>query len=213
MDEESGQDNEENVDELSEILKNTGAFEGIFKEPTDLLREMYESYEKKSYTATLEDGKRILEAIEVPIQEFQKIGMAVSISAASRWASTLGEVGVETEPIDELISQAKEHFNRKDFKEADMMMQRVREMIPKFEQDQKQIADMRVSSAREMIQDVDSIGADVGKAQRALERAENFLEDEDFAQVARLTEEAKEEAEAARKQRIQTTSDALLLTT
>jgi tetratricopeptide (TPR) repeat protein len=212
MDEESGKENEENVDELSEILKNTGAFEGIFKEPMELLKEMYESFEKKSFTETIEDGKRILEAIETPVHEFQRIGMAVSISAASQWATALGEVGVETDQIDELINQAREHFTKQDFKEADQMMQRVREMIPKFEQDQKQIAQMRVSSAKEAIEEVEAIGADMEKAQRALEQAENFLEVENFAQVAHLTEEAKEEAENARKQRIQTTSDALLIT-
>jgi tetratricopeptide (TPR) repeat protein len=212
MDEESGQENKENVDELSEILKDTGAFETIFKEPTALLKEMYESFEKKSYTSALEDGKKILEIIDAPMQEFQKIGMAVSISAASQWASTLDEVGVKTDQIEELISQAKEYFDKKDFKEADHMIQQVREMIPKFEADQKQIANMRVTSAREMIDEVEAIGANVGKAKRALEQAENFLEVENFSQVAILTDEAKEEAEDARKQRIQTTSDALLLT-
>ncbi len=125
MDEESGQENEENLDELSEILKNTGAFEGIFKEPMDLLKEMYESLEKKSFTETIEDGKKVIEALETPVHEFQKIGMAVSISAASQWASALGELGVETEPIDELISQAKEYFTKMDFKEADQKMQMV----------------------------------------------------------------------------------------
>ncbi len=212
MDEESKKENKENVDELSEILKNTGAFEGIFKEPMDLLKEMYESFENKSFTETIEDGKRVLEALETPMHEFQRIGMAVSISAASQWASALGEVGVETEQIDELISQAKEHFTKKDFKEADQMMHKVREMVPKFEQDQKQIAKMRVTSAKEVMAEVEAIGADVEKAQRALEQAENFLEVENFSQVARLTQEAKEEAEAARKQRIQNISDALLLT-
>jgi hypothetical protein len=212
MDEETESNKIENGDEISKLTENTEAFETIFKEPTTFLKEMFDSLENKSYTNTLQDGKRILEIMDAPMQEYMKMGMAISISAASQWASTLGEVGVNTEQIEELITQAKDQFAENQFKEADETIDRVRELIPRLEEEQKDVAMEAVSQAEQVLEENRGIGASMTSAERALEQAKNLMEVGNYPQVARLTKEAKEEAEAAKRQRIQTTSDALLLT-
>jgi putative cell wall-binding protein len=212
MEEETEQNIIENVDEISKLTKNTEALETIFKEPTTLLKEMQDSLEKRSYTNTLEDGKKVLEIMNEPMHEFMKMGMAISISAASRWASTLGEVGVDISQVEELIAQARQQFTADDFKEADETIGKVRELIPRLEDEEKTMANETLTQAEQLIQETRDIGASVTSAERALNQAKNLMEVGNYPQVARLTQEAKEEAEAAKRQRIQTTSDALLIT-
>lgn len=212
MEDETEQDEIENVDEISKLTQNAEVLETIFKEPTTLLREMQDSLEKRSYTNTLEDGKKVLEIMNEPMNEFMKMGMAISISAASRWASTLGEVGVDISQVEELIAQAREQFTAHDFKETDETIGKVRELIPRLENEEKTVANEALTQAEQLIEKTRDIGASVTSAERALNQAKNLMEVGNYPQVARLTTEAKEEAEAAKKQRIQTTSDALLIT-
>jgi hypothetical protein len=203
---------DENVDEISKLTQNTDALETIFSEPTTLLKEMFDSFENKSYTIAIEDGKKVLEIMESPMQEYMKMGMAVSISAAARWSSSLGEVGVDTGQIEELITQARRNFASHDFKEVNRNIEKVREMIPDLEEAQKDIARKRITDTEEIIKEARGTGASLIKAERALEQARNFLEVGNYTQVAILTEEAQEEANASKTQRVQTTSDALLFT-
>lgn len=212
MEEDTEQNEIENVDEISKLTENTEAFKTIFKEPTTLLKEMQDSLEKRSYTNTLEDSKKVLEIMDVPMHEFMKMGMAISISAASRWASTLGEVGVDISQVEELIAQAREQFTANDFKEADETISKVRELIPRLENEEKTMANEYLTQAEQLIQETRDIGASVTSAERALNQATNFMEVGNYPQVTKLATEAKEEAEAAKKQRVQTTSDALLIT-
>jgi putative cell wall-binding protein len=212
MEEDTEQNEVENVDEISKLTENKEAFETIFKEPTTLLKEMQDSLENRSYTNTLEDGKKVLDIMNAPMHEYMKMGMAISISAASRWASTLGEVGVDISRVEELIAQAREQFTEDDFKEADETIGKVRELIPKLEDEEKSVANEALTQAEQVIEETREIGASVTSAERALNQATNFMEVGNYPQVTKLATEAKEEAEAAKKQRIQTTSDALLIT-
>jgi putative cell wall-binding protein len=212
MEEETNQDEIENVDEISKLTKDTEALETLFKEPTTLLREMQDSLEKRSYTNTLEGSKKVLEIMDAPMHEFMKMGMAISISAASRWASTLGEVGVDISHVEELIAQARDQFSSEDFKEADETIGKVRELIPRLEDEEKTVANEALTQVEHLIDETRVIGASVTSAERALNQAKNLMEVGNYPQVARLTQEAKEEAEASKRQRIQTTSDALLIT-
>lgn len=202
----------ENVDEISKLTKNTGALETIFSEPTTLLKEMFDSFENKSYTIALEDGKKVLEIMESPMQEYMKMGMAVSISAAAKWSSSLGDVGVDTGQIEELIAQAKNHFASRDFKKVNENIEKIREMIPDLEEAQKEIAQNKITATEGILEEAKGTGASLTRAERALKQAKNFFEVGNYAQVARLTEEAQEEASSSKKQRVQTTSDALLFT-
>ncbi len=202
----------EKVDEISKLTQNTDALATIFSEPTTLLKEMFDSFENKSYTIALEDGKKVLEIMESPMKEYMKMDMAVSISAAARWSSSLKEVGVDISQIEELIAQARENFASHDFKEVNENIEKVREMIPDLEEAQKDIARNRITTTEEIIEGARGTGASLTKAERALEQARNFLDVGNYTQVARLTEEAQDEANASKKQRVQTTSDALLFT-
>jgi hypothetical protein len=212
MDEENKNKEIDNIDEVVRLTEDTETLENIFSGPTNLLKDLYDSFEDESYTVTLANSKKMLAIMEQPTQEFMKMGMALSISAASRWVSTLGEVGVDIQKVEELISKAKEHFSSNDFLKADETIDEVRAMIAELEEEQKEAAEKRISTAETIIEEGKNIGASVNGAERTLLQAKELFEKGDYSQVANLTNEAKEAAENAKEQRIQTTSDALLFT-
>jgi hypothetical protein len=212
MDGETDKTNLESKDEISRLTENPEILETIFKEPTTLLKEMFESLENKDFTITLEESKDVFNIMEVPTQTYVKMGVALSISAAAQWASNLNEVGVDISKIAELINRARKHYNMDELKDAGETIDKLRQMIPELKEEEKEIAWKAVTTTEEMINKSEGLGASIEKAERALEQAKNLFEVGNYLQVARLTKEAAEAAEGAKDKRIQTTSDALLFT-
>ncbi|UCE39445.1 MAG: hypothetical protein JSW00_09550 [Thermoplasmata archaeon] len=212
MDEETENKEIEHEDELSKLVGDTETINSIFNEPTNLLRDLTESFEKESYATILESSKDILSLIEEPTKQFVKIGMAFSISSAAKWVSPIGEVGVDTSQAEELISKAKEQFTEGDYHSADETMAQVREMMPRLEEEQKNMAGDYVSTTEHFIEEVEESGTDVEKAKRLLAQAKSALETGNYQDVLKCTRDAKESAMSAKDTRIQTVSDALLFT-
>ncbi len=209
--------NEENkeVEQKDEITKLVGDFETIstiFNEPNNMLKDLSDSFGSKNYATILESSKNVLSLMEQPTKQFIKVGMAFSISAAAEWASPLGEVGVDITRVQELISEAKEQFTEGEYHKADETIGKVRDMIPKLEEEQKRAAQESITTTEEIIEKVRNTGASADRAETCLSQAKKFLEDENYQQVVKLTREAKQAAEDARDQRVQTVSDALLFT-
>jgi hypothetical protein len=203
---------QENKDEISELVGDFETINTIFNEPADLLKNINESFEKESYTTILESSKDLLLLMEQPTQQFIKIGMAFSISAATKWISPMENVGVDISSAEKLISKAREQFTEGDFNKADETIGKVRNMIPKLEEEQRNVSEEHIQKTEQLIEEISNTGADVEEAQRHLQQAKYFMDNENYQEVVRLTREAKETAETSKDQRIQTVSDALLFT-
>jgi Zn finger protein HypA/HybF involved in hydrogenase expression len=212
MDDEKENTNLETKDEISRLAKNPDILDSIFNEPTTLLKEMFEDFENNSFTSTLEESKDIFKIIEEPTERFVRMGVALSISAAAQWATVLDEIGVDIGEIEGLINQARKQFNTDEFSDAGETIEKLRQMIPDLEEEEKDIAWKSVTTTEEILKNSEGIGASLAEAERALEQAKNLYEVGNYLQVARLTKEAAEAAEGAKDKRIQTTSDALLFT-
>lgn len=212
MDEDTENKDMENQDEITKLLRDTEAINTMFNEPANLLKDMMDSFGNRSYANTLENGTKVLGMMDEPTQKFIKLGMAFSISAATQWVSTLGEVGVDISEAEELLSKAREQFLGGDFPKVNETIGEVKDMIPDLKAEQKEAALEGISSTERLIDEARNVGAVVDNAERNLEQAKNFLEEENYPEVARLVKGAKESAEKARQQRIQSVSDALLFT-
>jgi putative cell wall-binding protein len=212
MDDETENKNIEHDDEISKLVEDMEIINTIFNEPEDMLKGMTESFENKSYANILESSKDILTLLEEPTRKFVRIGMAFSISSATKWVSPMGDAGVDISEVEELISKAKKHFNEGDFSSVNETIDQVRKMIPELEEQQKDMADDYISSTEKLIQEVEESGANVDSAKRSLAQAKSALEIKRYQDVINHTRDAKEAAEIARDSRVQTVSDALLFT-
>ncbi len=212
MDEETKNKEIENQDEITKLLGDMEAINTVFNEPTNLLKDLMDSFGNKSYDNTLENGSKVLDMMDEPTQKFIKLGMAFSISAAGRWVSTFGEVGVDISKAEDLLSEAREQFFGGDFPKVNETIHEVRNMIPQFEDEQKEAANDGISSTERLIEEARNVGASIENAERSLQQAKSALEVENYLEVGRHTKEAKESAEKARQKRIQSVSDALLFT-
>lgn len=212
MDEDTENKDIENQDEITRLVEDKDVINTIFNEPVSLLNELRDTYGNRSYATTLKNGRKVLAILNEPTQQYMKVGVAFSISAATEWVTSLGGVGVDISHTEELISQAREHFTNSDFSSADETMGKVLDMIPDLESEQKEAALEGISSTERLIDEVRNIGAVVENAERDFQQAKNFFEVGNYPEVARLTKEAKDTAENARQKRIQTVSDALLFT-
>jgi hypothetical protein len=212
MDEETENKNMENQDEIKKLLGDAEAISTIFNEPTNLLKDLMDSFGNKSYANTLNNGSKVLGMLNEPTEQFIKLGMAFSISAAGQWVSTFGEIGVDISKAEDLLSKAREQFFEGDFPKVNKTIGDVRDMIPQLKEEQKQAAEDGISATERLIEEAKNVGANIENAERDLKQAKNFLEVENYLEVGRLTKEAKEAAENARRQRIQSVSDALLFT-
>lgn len=212
MDEETENKNMENQDEIWKLLGDTEAISTIFNEPTNLLKDLMDSFGNKSYANTLENGSKVLGMLNEPTEQFIKLGMAFSISAAGQWVSTFGEIGVDISKAEDLLSKAREQFFEGDFPKVNKTIGEVRDMIPQLKEEQKQAAEEGISATERLIENAKNVGASIENAERDLKQAKNFMEVENYLEVGKLTKEAKEAAENARRQRIQSVSDALLFT-
>lgn len=199
-------------DEINRLLREAEALELIFNEPTNLLKELKDSYGRKNYASILENSAKVLVLMDEPTEKFIKIGMAFSISAAADWITTLKETGVDISEAQNLISKAREQFAGGDFRMADETIGEVRKMFLKLEEEQAKSTEEGIAAAEQLIEEARKIDAEVYAAERALSQAKNAQEAENFPETARLVKEAKEEAEKAKELRIQTISDALLFT-
>ncbi|UCG70701.1 MAG: hypothetical protein JSV09_06715 [Thermoplasmata archaeon] len=212
MDEDTENKEIENQDEISKLVGDKETINTIFNEPVNLLNDLMDTFSNKSYATTLRNGRRVLDILNEPTQQYIKVGIAFSISAATEWVTTLGEVGVDISRAEELISEAREKFSQSDFSSADETIGKVLDMIPDLESEQKEAALEGISSTERLIEEVKNVGAGVENAERDLQQAKNFFDVGNYPEVSRLTKEAKDSAEEARQRRIQTVSDALLFT-
>lgn len=212
MDEETEKKDYDKQNELSKLIQDTETLLSIFNEPTNLLKDLKESYERKSYSNTIENASKVLTMMEQPTEKFIKYGTAFSISAAGNWVSSLREVGVDITQAEELLSKATEQFIVGDFQQANQIMNEVKEIIHNLEGEQRGAAEKGISSTEKLVEEAKGIGANVDEAERNLQQAKNFFETENYPEVARFLGQAKEEAEKARQKRIQSVSDALLFT-
>lgn len=212
MDEETENKEIENQDEITKLLRDMEAINTVFNEPTNLLKDLMDSFGKKSYKNTLENGSKVLDMMDEPTQKFIKLGMAFSISAAGQWVSTFGKVGVDISKAEDLLSEAREQFLGGNFPKVNETIHEVRNMIPQFEEQQKEAVKDGISSTERLIEEAKIVGASVENAERSLQQAKTASEIENYLEVARQVKEAKESAEKARQKRIQSVSDALLFT-
>ncbi len=212
MDKETENKKLEHEDEISKLVEDKEKISTIFNTPEDLLKDMTESFQNESYTKILESSKDILSLLEEPSKQFVKIGMAFSISSAAKWVSPMGEVGVDISRAEELINKAKEQFSDGDYHSVDETIAQVRDMIPKLEEEQKNMAGDYILSTEILIEEVEKTGANVEAAKRLLAQAKSALESENYQEVLKFTLDAKQTAESAKDSRIQTISDGLLFT-
>ena len=212
MDEETENKGMENQNEITKLLGDMEAINAVFNEPTNLLKDLMHSFGNKSYKNTLENGSKVLDMMDEPTQKFIKLGMAFSISAAGQWVSTFGEVGVDISKAEGLLSEAREQFLGGDFPKVNETIHEVRNLIPQFENEQKEAVKDGISSTERLIEEARKVGASIETAERSLQQAKSASEIENYLEVARHVKDAKESAEKARQKRIQSVSDALLFT-
>lgn len=212
MDKETENKKLEREDEITKLIEDMDTINTIFNEPENLLKDMIESFENKNYANILEYSKDILTFLDEPTKQFVRIGIAFSISSASKWVSRMSDAEVDISSVEELITKAKEQFSDGDFHSVDETLAQIREMIPELEEEQKNIAGDYVSSTEKLIKEVEKTGANVDTAKRFLSQAKSALETEAYQEVLSNTRDAKEAADIARDSRVQTVSDALLFT-
>jgi hypothetical protein len=212
MDEETETNEANSEDEITKLVSDKEAVNTIFNDPTNLLKDLMDSYGNKNFANTLDNGGKVLSMMDEPTQKFIKAGMAFSISAAVEWVSNLAEVGVDVSEVQGLVSEAKEQFLSEKFSDADKTISKVKDIIPNLEAEQTDAANVSISSTEELVEEAKNIGATVHGAERALQQAKNALEAENFLEVARFAKTARESAENAKEQRIKTISDALIFT-
>lgn len=212
MDEETEKKEFYKQNELSELIRDTETIFAIFNEPTNLLKDLKDSYDRKSYSNTIENASKVLTMMEQPTEQFIKYGTAFSISAAGNWVSTLREVGVDITHAEELLSKATEQFIVGDFQQANQIMKEVKDIIHNLEGEQRGAAEEGISSTERLVEEAKGIEANVDEAERNLQQAKNFFETENYPEMAKFLGQAKEKAERARQKRIQSVSDALLFT-
>lgn len=212
MDEETENREIKNQDEITKLLEDMEAINAVFNEPTNLLKDLMDSFGNKSYKNTLENGSKVLDIMDEPTQKFIKLGMAFSISAAGQWVSTFGEVGVDISKVEDLLSEAREQFLGGNFPKVNETIHEVRNIIPQLEEEQKEAANDGITSTERLIEEARNVGASIENAERSLQQAKSALEIENYLEVARHIKEGKESAEKARQKRIQSVSDALLFT-
>lgn len=203
-------ENKELEDEIKKLVVDIETMDTLFNEPRNLLDDLKDSYGRKNYANILENGKKVLEIMEGPTQNFIKVGTAFSISAAAEWVTILADCGVNISEASDLISKARNEFTEGEFEKANTSIEELSEMFPRLEEEQKEVAGESITSTEQLIEEAKGIDAIVHGSERALQQAKNALEAENYVDVARFIKEAREGAEYAKEKRIQTISDALL---
>jgi hypothetical protein len=199
-------------DEIKRLVRDIEAMDTIFNEPKNLLDGLKDSYGSKNYANILENGKKVLDIMRQPTQNYLKVGTAFSISAAAEWVTVLEDSGVNTSEASDLISKARDEFSDGKYDKAYKFIEELGEMFPKLEEEQKEVAGDSIASTEQLIEEAKGIDAIVHGAERALQQAKNALEAQNYLDVAKFIREAREGAEYAKEKRIQTVSDTLLFT-
>ena len=190
MDEDTENNDMENQDEITKLLADTEAINTIFNEPANLLKDLMDSFGSKSYESTLESGSKVLGIMNEPTEQFIKLGMAFSISAAAQWVSNLGEVGVDITKAEDILSKAKDQFLGGDFPKVNETIGEVRDIIPELEKDQKDAAFEAISQTERLIEEVGKVGAGIDDADGDLQEDNNILESGKYLDVARLAKKS-----------------------
>jgi hypothetical protein len=126
------------------------------------------------------------------LQEKQRKRLSKMIRAVESTTASAGKIGANVRQAQNLLKEAKAHFDEDRFIECAEFVMKARDAIVKTKTEREALIEEAIDFVEELIQNAKGIGADVAAPSKHLAKAKSLFENRDFQMCMYTTIQAEE---------------------